>query len=160
MPLLRNTLDVQEDHWLYSDDDAELPNDSRDNHQHRVVSLSRYLQLINESDSLPEGVKLAPDDQTDELAPFVDQLKLICIDFPTFTDGRGYSHARLLRQRFGYTGELRAVGDVRPDQILFMQRLGIDAFDCTESLDLAHLRQLVTRFGQNYQPSYPLPAPI
>ncbi len=74
------------------------------------------------------AVWLAPDDSPDALLPQLDRLTLIAIHFPVFTDGRGYSLARLLRQRHGYLGELRAVGDVLRDQLYFLHACGFDAF--------------------------------
>lgn len=74
------------------------------------------------------AVWLAPDETPDALLPHLGHLTLIAIHFPVFTDGRGYSLARLLRQRHGYRGELRAVGDVLRDQLYFLHACGFDAF--------------------------------
>ena len=74
------------------------------------------------------GVWLAPTDDPASLVPDLLHLPLIGIDFPQFTDGRGYSHARLLRQRHHYRGELRAIGDVGRDQIYYLTQCGFDAF--------------------------------
>lgn len=100
---------------------------------------------------------LSPADKTVAIIPHLNSLALICIDFPTYTDGRGYSHARLLRKRYGYKGELRAVGDIRADQMLFMSRLGINAFEGDQVLNPKALEPYMTRFEHNYQPSYTLP---
>ena len=74
------------------------------------------------------GVWLGPDDEPESVLPWLADIPLIAIRFPVFTDGRGYSLARLLRTRHGYTGELRAVGDVLRDQLYFLQGCGFDAF--------------------------------
>jgi uncharacterized protein (DUF934 family) len=74
------------------------------------------------------GVWLAPDDDPAALVADIDRLPLVALDFPQFTDGRGYSLARLLRDRYGYRGELRAVGDVLPDQLFALAECGFDAF--------------------------------
>jgi uncharacterized protein (DUF934 family) len=76
----------------------------------------------------PVGVWLAPSDEPETLAPDLAQLALVAVDFPSFTDGRGYSIARLLRERYGYRGELRAIGDVLRDQLYAMAECGFDAF--------------------------------
>lgn len=76
----------------------------------------------------PLGVSLAPDDDPALLADDLPRLALISVHFPLFTDGRGYSIGRLLRQRYGYRGELRACGDVLRDQIYFLQQCGFNAF--------------------------------
>jgi len=74
------------------------------------------------------GVWLAPDDDLAPLLPHLPVIPAIAIHFPSFTDGRGYSLARLLRQRHGFTGELRAFGDILRDQIYFLHRCGFDVF--------------------------------
>ena len=74
------------------------------------------------------GIALGPDDAPEAVLPYLAQVSLIAIHFPSFTDGRGYSTARMLRGRFGYTGELRAIGDVLRDQLYFLHRCGFDAF--------------------------------
>lgn len=76
----------------------------------------------------PLGLQVNPGDKVDDIAADLARFSSIAIHFPAFTDGRGYSSARLLRERYGYQGELRAVGDVLADQIPFMRRCGIDAF--------------------------------
>ena len=76
----------------------------------------------------PVGVWLKPDDEPGELADDLHALPLIAVQFPKFTDGRGYSTASLLRRRYGYTGELRAFGDVGRDQLFYLKRVGFDAF--------------------------------
>ena len=84
-----------------------------------TVSLERYAK---ERDSLRAhagrvGVRLEPGQRGDELAEYIDELEVVAVDFPKFTDGRGYSTARRLRERMGFAGELRATGDVLPDQV-------------------------------------------
>lgn len=75
------------------------------------------------------GVRLASDGGLERVLPFLDRLALVAIEFPKHTDGRGYSLARLLRERHGYARELRAVGNVLRDNLLFMHRCGFDAFE-------------------------------
>lgn len=74
------------------------------------------------------GVWLAPDDELENLAGSVAKLLLIAVDFPQFVDGRGYSMARLLRERHGFSGELRAIGDVTRDQLYYLEQVGFNAF--------------------------------
>lgn len=83
------------------------------------------------------GVVLDPDDDPEELAPYFADIGLVAIHFKTFTDGRGYSTARLLRDRLGFAGELRAVGDVLRDQLYFLHRCGFNAFSLRPDQDLA-----------------------
>lgn len=82
------------------------------------------------------GIWLGPDDEPEAIAPYLNDIRLIAIHFPVFTDGRGYSTARLLRSRFGFTGELRAVGDILRDQLYFLHRCGFDAFSLRGDQDL------------------------
>lgn len=84
--------------------------------------------LMNSTD----GLCLSPDDEVETLLPWLAVLPLIAIDFPSFRDGRGYSQAYLLRSRYGWQGELRAVGDVLRDQLSHMRQCGFDAFAVRE----------------------------
>ncbi len=82
------------------------------------------------------AVQVGPEDELDEFPEELLNAAQIAIDFPTFTDGRGYSQARLLRKQHGYQGELMATGDVRRDQIDFMAQVGIDSFECAADIDV------------------------
>jgi len=154
MPLLHNGEWVAASRWARLNDDEAFPSDD----SHVIISLERFLSLDGEHRNGTSGVSLAPTDDPHALVPYLDHLPLVCIEIPVFTDGRGYSHARVLRNRLGYRREIRAVGDVRPDQLLFMMRVGIDAFDFPTMPDKALVRQILSRYQNNYQPSYPLPA--
>lgn len=154
MPLLRNGQLAEQNPWVRVDDETGLP--LADTTRLPVVSLQRFLDGMREHRRDVAGVSLAPDDDVTALAPWLDQLQLICIEIPVFTDGRGYSHARLLRERLGYVGEIRATGDVRPDQILHMARVGIDAFEFADEPDSELLTRILGRYRAFYQPSYPL----
>lgn len=85
------------------------------------------------------GLLLQPADRVEDVAGDLASFNLIAVNFPKFVDGRGYSTAALLRQRHGYTGELRAVGDVLHDQLFFMRRVGFDSYALKDgkSLDYA-----------------------
>ena len=91
------------------------------------------------------------DNETEEVVKDMDHFELIALDFPAFTDGRSYSHARLLRERYGYTGELRAVGDVLRDQLFFMQRCGIDSYQVREDKNIEDALKAFTEFSVKYQ---------
>lgn len=84
-----------------------------------------------------DGLWLAPDDEPEELAPWLAGLPLIALEFPSFRDGRAYSQAYLLRTRLGWQGELRAVGDVLRDQLSHMRQCGFDAFAVREDKSAA-----------------------
>lgn len=106
------------------------------------------------------GLRLDPDDVVEEVAADLPHLALVAIAFPKFTDGRGYSMARLLRERFGFKGQVRATGEVLFDQLQLMARCGFDAFEIT---DTATIRLLDSGRGPDfqlfYQPSTACEAP-
>ena len=99
------------------------------------------------------GVLLDPADDPAALAPDVATIPVIAVNFPKFTDGRGYSIAFLLRKRLGYPGELRAVGDVQRDQFFYMQRAGFNAFQLKDGKDPASALASLRDFTTPYQSS-------
>ena len=88
----------------------------------------------------PTGVIWPNDRKIAELTPYLDWIALVALVFPTFKDGRAYSQARMLRERHGYRGELRATGQVLRDQLMFLHRAGFDAFEVSKDKDAAHFR--------------------
>ena len=100
------------------------------------------------------GVWFGPADDLGALAADVARLAVIAIDFPQFTDGRGYSHARLLRERFGYAGELRAIGDVGRDQLYYLAQCGFDAFAIPDGRDAAAAIAAFADFSDGYQATF------
>lgn len=157
MPLLRNGHLGADDPWVRLDDETPLPvpHDGV-TPAPALLGLTRFLAESAHGASVA-GVLLAPDDDPLVLGPHLERLQLVAIDFPAYTDGRGYSQARLLRERLGYGGEIRAVGDVRVDQLAFMMRAGIDALDLVDDVDDATLHAALSRYRTSYQPSYALP---
>ncbi len=148
MPLIKDRQEV-DDIWAYVPDEADLSPGGC-----ITVSLGRFrsereLLLARNTDI---GVRLEPADDPHELEDFLDRLALIEVSFPKYTDGRGYSQAQLLRRRFGYEGELRAVGHVLRDQILYMNRSGFDAFE-TERADLPSVLEALEEYSAFYQPA-------
>ena len=97
------------------------------------------------------GVWLAPADDPALLAADAASLPLIAVDFPKFTDGRGYSIGRLLRERFGFAGELRAIGDVQRDQLYYLHQVGFDAFAVRDDNDLQSTLAALDDFSDGYQ---------
>ena len=87
------------------------------------------------------GVMLSPADPVDAIAPLLDGIALVALVFPAFSDGRSYSKAELLRRRYGYSGPLRAVGDVLIDQIPHMLRTGFTEFEVKNSTALKRLEE-------------------
>jgi uncharacterized protein (DUF934 family) len=106
------------------------------------------------------GLLLQPEDRVEDIAGDLDYFIVIAINFPKFVDGRGYSSATLLRQRYHYEGELRAVGDVLHDQLFFMRRVGFDAYALKEGKNLVYaLAAGFTPFSDSYQTSTSQPQP-
>jgi uncharacterized protein (DUF934 family) len=97
------------------------------------------------------GVWLAPADDPAALADDVHRLPVIAIEFPQFTDGRGYSHARLLRERHRYAGELRAIGDIQRDQLHYLEQCGFDAFLLADGKDVDDALNGFADFSDGYQ---------
>ena len=99
------------------------------------------------------GVWLSSTDDPAVLADDAHRLPVIAIDFPAFTDGRGYSHARLLRQRHRYAGELRAIGDIQRDQLYYLAQCGFDAFLIPDGKDADDALHGFDDFSDGYQAS-------
>ena len=98
------------------------------------------------------AVRIEPGDDARLLLPFIDRLKLVEVNFPTFGDGRGYSSARILREA-GYVGELRAVGDLPVDELSALRRCGFDSFAPQTPLDPADAEAAFNRWPDVYQPA-------
>lgn len=106
------------------------------------------------------GVWLAPDEDPAQIADSLEVLDLIAVHFPQFTDGRGYSTARLLRERYGWKGELRAIGDVLRDQLFYLSRCGFDAFLLNDGSDKQSVLSAFGDFSEAYQTSVERPLPL
>jgi len=106
------------------------------------------------------AVWLAPNDDPAELAASLDRLPLVAVDFPAFADGRGYSIGRLLRERYNYAGELRALGDVGQDQLHYLWQVGFNAFEIKPSQNIELALQALARFSERYQSTFREPEPL
>lgn len=106
------------------------------------------------------AVWLAPADDPAELGAAVGELTLIAVQFPKFTDGRGYSIGALLRTRHGFKGELRAFGDVGRDQLFYLKRSGFDAFRLADHRDPHAALAGLADFSVRYQASVDDPIPL
>ncbi|MCJ8239169.1 DUF934 domain-containing protein [Peteryoungia algae] len=119
-----------------------------------LLPVEDFLESVADTNDVGLGVLLAPADDVRKLEPYLDRIALIAVAFPAFSDGRGFSHATLLRDRLGYTGELRAVGDVLIDQVPLMLRTGFDSFAVTNPVAQRRLAEnRLTGVAQHYQPT-------
>lgn len=148
MPLIKDG-HLATDAWIALGDDAPLPPTT----DPVIVSLARF-RLASGSllaRGAPLGVRLKSGELAHEIGAVANRLGLIAVEFSTFRDGRPYSTARLLRERWGFTGELRAVGDVLRDQLLFMLRCGFDAFEVADARLIEAWPKATTEFSVFYQ---------
>ena len=106
------------------------------------------------------GVWLEASDDLKDLVPDLPRLELIAVNFPRFSDGRGYSIARLLRGRHGYKGELRAVGDILLDQLFYLMRVGFDAYALRDDQDPLAAGAALRAFSASYQAGADQPLPL
>lgn len=149
MPLIRNAEQV-EDRYQRIADDAPVPEQGA-----VLLSAARFLAgAARIAGRLGATGVIWPNDRdVAELAPYLGRLSLIALVFPTFKDGRAYSQARGLRERFGFRGEIRATGDVLRDQFLFLHRAGFDAFEVRKPEDAPAFCEALQRYNVFYQPA-------
>ena len=122
------------------------------------VWLARRAEIL--AGEIAHGVWLDADEGPEAIAGDLGRLAVIGVNFPKFTDGRGYSTARLLRQRYGFQGEIRAVGDVLQDQLYFMKRCGFDAYALREDKDISAALASLDDFSESYQAAADQPLPL
>jgi uncharacterized protein (DUF934 family) len=149
MPLVKSGR-VATDIFVHVADDAELPGDGA-----VLISAARFLENPEAiSRRLGKtGVVWPNNRDVDDLVPYLDRLAMVALVFPTFRDGRAYSQARLLRERYGFKGELRATGQVLRDQFVFMLRAGFDAFEVRKDADAEAFTNTAKRYSVFYQPT-------
>ena len=149
MPLVKNGK-IASDIFVHVPDGAELPGDGA-----ILVSAARFLEdreaLLRRPGNL--GVIWPNNRDVDDLVPWLDRLAAVALVFPTFRDGRAYSQARLLRERHGYEGELRATGQVLRDQFVFMLRAGFDTLEAKKQSDVEAFAVTAKRYSVFYQPT-------
>ena len=105
-------------------------------------------------------MRLEPEDDVEPHLAVLLPLPLLAIAFPRFTDGRGYSLGRLLRERHGYRGELRAVGNVLRDQLFYMHRCGFDAFELQPGKSVTEALEAFAELSVRYQAAVDEPRPL
>lgn len=126
MPLLINRTPVENDPWITLEDEQAIPAEGS-----VILPLAQWLENRDALAGREIGVLVNGEDDLEQVLALNGQVELIAVEFPAFTDGRGFSIARLLR-RAGYQGQLRAVGDVTRDRLAYLERCGFDALDVPE----------------------------
>ncbi|MBY5849946.1 MULTISPECIES: DUF934 domain-containing protein [Rhizobium] len=145
----RETGFVENDPWVIETDEVKATEE-----QKPLLGLDELIAKADESNDVGLGVLIKPADDVRRLEPYLYRLEIVAVAFPAFNDGRAFSHASLLRQRLGYTNELRAVGDVLIDQVPLMLRVGIDSFSVSNATALKRLSEnRLPAIPHHYQPA-------
>lgn len=149
MPLIKNGR-IVDDEWTVVGTETPLPANGA-----ILVSYARWQQdretLLRHGAKL--GIRLSSNESPVLIAEDLDRFNLIALEFPIFKDGRSYSHARLLRERYAYPKELRAVGNVLRDQYLFLHRCGFDSFEVADEATVDAWSDAVAEISVAYQPA-------
>jgi uncharacterized protein (DUF934 family) len=157
MALIKDKRVVTDDPWLSVADGDPIPATGD-----VLISWQRF----DREDIDPEtrdgrvGLRIEPEDDLLQVITHLPKVGLLAIDFPKFGDGRGYSKARLLRERYQYKGELRAVGEVLTDQLFYMLRCGFDSFQLAAGKDTEAALRAFETFTVKYQAASDEPRPL
>ena len=152
--------EVVNDSWHLLDKDATL--DGLPNSDSIIVPLALWLEHSHALKARDGGlgVWLDSDEEVESIADDLSQFQVVALNFPVFSDGRNYSNARLLRDRYQYQGEVRAIGDVLRDQLFFMQRCGFDAFALRADRNADEALESLKDFSNTYQAATDQPLPL
>ena len=153
---------IVDDHWnVLKLAESDSPDTITVPAGHQIVPLRVWLaQRTTLATRKDIGVWLASDERAEQLKEDIASLSLIAVDFPAFSDGRGYSIAFNLRSRLDYDGEIRAIGDVLRDQLFYMQRVGFNAFATREDRSIEDALKGLTDFSDVYQTSWDQKTPL
>ena len=139
---------VTQDSWIYIVDETPLKAD------YIIVSLVRWQQERNQLSKVKHlGVRLAPDVALEDIVDDLSHFQLIELYFPVFTDGRAFTHARLLRSRYGFSGDIRVSGDFMRDQVFYLNRVGVSSFELNDQDNAQEVIQSMDDFSVDYQES-------
>lgn len=138
---------IIEDGWVHYAGEGPLPEGDL------IVSHEVWQDQQDALGGRKVGLRLEPGDQVRDIQDDLKHFDLIAINFPTFMDGRGYSMAKILRDRLGYTKEIRAVGDIMRDQLFYLARCGFNAFEIKPGRDIVDALKGLDDFSVKYQVS-------
>ena len=155
MAIIKNGA-ISANEWRHAADDEALPAGGAS------VSVQRWKAEKNNllARNAPLGVRLAASDAPEDIAEDLQRLELVVLEMAHFADGRVFSTARLLRERYGYAGEIRAKGDFLRDQMFHLSRVGVNAFEFAEGVDLEAMLPAFAEFSVTYQPAADEPRPL
>jgi uncharacterized protein (DUF934 family) len=142
--------EIVEDSWQYRADEDALPDSGN-----VIISYQRWLHEREHPRAFTGnlGIIIGGEVAAHAIAEDLDRFQLVAVHFPEFKDGRGYTYARLLRERYGFRGELRAIGNVLRDQIFYLHRCGFNAFELEEGRNLQEALTAFIDFRVSYQPA-------
>jgi len=149
MTIVINSCEVVEDDWIRYD--RNRPIGRADRVVAGVADLAQYRKVFKRA-AFQLGVELKVTSAIEEIGDWLPRLELVILNFDSFADGRAFSQARMLRERYRYRGDIRAQGQVLRDQLSFMQRCGINQFDLLDSEDVVLALNSFCDISKNYQP--------
>ena len=139
---------VTQDDWVYIFDETPL------NADYIIVPLVRWQQECNQLSKVKHlGLRLESDVAIEDIADDLSHFQLIELFIPVFTDGRAFTHARLLRSRYGFTGDIRVSGDFMRDQVFYLNRVGVSSFELNDQDDAQQVIQSMDDFSVDSQES-------
>ena len=159
MPKIIKINQVVEDQWTLLAADAQL--DQALQTEQVIIPLALWQQHKNELQTVQDlGIWLEAEQAIEDIIDDIAHFAVIALNFPVFTDGRHFSSARLLRERYAYTGEIRAIGDVFRDQLFFMQRCGFDAYAIRADRCPTDALKSLSELSVSYQAAYDQNLPL
>jgi uncharacterized protein (DUF934 family) len=162
MPKIIRDGAIIDDLWIVLSEENSAPLPSAQDAPQLIVSLKTWQakreEILSRSGQL--GLLLEGTDEPEALAADVSRFDVIAINFAKFTDGRGYSLGRLLRERYGFQKELRAVGDVLQDQLFYLKRSGFNAFAIRADKNIEAALKSLNDFSETYQGAWDQPLPL
>lgn len=154
MQIIRNRR-ISESQWRHVPEGALVDEHCTNPGDAVIVALADWRQKKAEllRRGTPPGVRLVAGDVIDDIADDLNSIALVALEFASVTEGRGYTQARVLRERYGYQGEIRAIGDVSRDRLAFMERCGFDAYELRQDCDLQDALKAFSEISLVYQPA-------